>query len=90
LVGYGCLLLGLSGGLLGGAALVFAAVARIVRGSEAELADTADAVALSLSLEGAVVAAGAGTLLLLIGVVCGVVLLKELADEAARKRRGPV
>jgi len=90
LAGYGCLLIGLSGGLLGGAALMFAAVSRIVRGSQTELSDSAEAVALSISLEGAVVAAGAGTLLLLIGVVCGVVLLKELADEATAKRRGPL
>lgn len=90
LAGYGCLLIGATGGLLGGGYLAFLAVSRIVAGARAELAHGADAAALTLSLEGAVIAAGFGALLLLIGFVCGVVLLKELADDAARARRGPL
>ena len=61
-----------------------------MKGSEQELESGADAHALIDSLEGAAAAVGFGSLLLLLGIVAGVVLLKELADEASRRERGPV
>jgi len=90
LAGYGCLVGLLAGGLLGGAALVFLGVAGIVRGSGSELASAREAWQLQVELETALVLVAAGCLGLLVGVVAGVVLLKELGDEAARRERGPL
>ena len=90
LAGYGCLVGLLAGGLGGGCLLVFMGIATLMRARTEDLGSTDEAWALVDSLEGAVALCGAGALALLIGIVSGVVLLKEMADETERHHRGPV
>lgn len=90
LAGFGCLAALLLAGALGGTAAAFLGVARIVRGSEVELESARDAHALALSLEGAVALCGVGSLGILVAVVAAILLLKELGDASARRRRGPI
>ena len=54
------------------------------------VAPGAEASRLVETLEGAVALCGVGALGFLIAFAAGVVLLKELADESARRARGPV
>lgn len=89
-VGYGCLALLVLAGTGGGLFLLFLGVRAVMRGREADLGSSADAAALVDSLEGGVAAAGFGALALLVAAVALVVLLKELADETAARRRGPL
>jgi hypothetical protein len=90
LLGYGSLVglvvLGLAGALgLGGLGLqaYFAA-------SESPVANARDGRALVASLEGALVIWCFGVLAFVVAVTAFIVLLKSLADDVARARRGPV
>ena len=88
LAGYGCLItLALAGGL-GGTALLMLGIGRVVGAGRMPVQSGAEARELSLSLEWAVALCGFGALALLIGAVAGVVLLKELSDDASRRERG--
>ena len=91
LKGYGCLLTLVVSGLCGGGLLLVLGVGRVVGAGQGPAPEGgAEAQALVGSLETAVAMCGAGALALLVATVAGVVLLKELGDDAARRQRGPM
>ena len=69
--------------------MVFLGVSALID-ARTPLGSVDEAAQLVTSLEGAVALSGFGALALLIGFVSGVVLLKELSDDAASRVRGPV
>ena len=90
LAGLSCLAALLALGAVGGGSAVFLGVGRIVRGSVTELQSVGEAHALAISLETAVVLCAVGALGLLLAGVALVLILKELSDQSARRRRGPI
>ena len=90
LAGYGCLVALLLAGGGGGCALMLAGIGAFIGASGTEVEDTADAAGFLESLEGSVVLCGSATLALLVAVIALVILLKELGDDMAKRRRGAV
>lgn len=90
LAGYGCLVVLMLGGFLGGSGLVFLSVSRFMSAADTDLSGGADTEGFLDTLEGSVAAAGFGAVVLLVGVGATIVLLKEMADESSRRARGPV
>ncbi|MGE0713273.1 MAG: hypothetical protein AB7N76_35485 [Planctomycetota bacterium] len=88
--GYGCLVAAVLGGgalALGGA---LAGLASYFRAQQATAAQVRETGAFLGTLEAAVAWCGAGALGLLVATGALVILLKEMADDTARKQRGDV
>ncbi|RMG14359.1 MAG: hypothetical protein D6731_10500 [Planctomycetota bacterium] len=90
LAAYGCLGALCAAGAAAGVGCVLHGVGTVARASGGRPRDASEARALLDSLEGAVLVVGVGTLCLLVAFVAAVLLLQELVEQAARRRRGPV
>ena len=88
MAGYGCLMTLLLGAFCGGCLLMFLGVSSFMAAQRQAPRTMGDAQDFLGTLEGSLVLCALGALAFLVAVTSGVVLLKELGDDAARQRRG--
>lgn len=88
--GYSCLVAVAAGGFVGAAGLGLLALRAFFLARVAPVEQPGGPLSFLQGLEAAVALTGTAAVLAVVGTVAAVVLLKEMGDEEAARRRGPI